>query len=139
VNRAAYDRYLARFNACDYAGVLDFYADEFEIVFAGYSLRSRLAVLRFYRFLHEYLRETIAVDHFAADERLLALEVRVRIEGLRDLSAPVLEAAGYGRLFPLREGQVIEIPQFIHYHLAGGKIVKALCAVFEPGPPQRLG
>jgi hypothetical protein len=134
MDRASYDRYLARFNARDYAAVLDFYAAEFEISFAGYTLRTRAAVLDFYKFLHAHLRETITVQSFVSDEHFLAIEAIVRLEGLVDLTAGALEAAKLGRMFPLQAGQVIEIPQFIHYHLIDGKIVKALCAVFETPP-----
>jgi len=134
LDRSAYDRYLASFNARDYHAVLDFYGEEFEICFAGHALRTRSEVLDFYRFLHGYLRETITVQRFVSREDFVALEAVVRIEGVRDLTASTLESAGLGKMFPLRAGQVIEIPQFIHYHLAGGKIVKALCAVFEPPP-----
>ena len=43
-----------------------------------------------------------------------------------------LEAAGYTRLVTLPAGAVVEIPQFIHYHLREGKIVKAVCTIVEP-------
>jgi SnoaL-like domain len=137
MDKAGYDRYLARFNARDYAGVLDFYAAEFEISFAGYTLRTRAAVLDFYKFLHAHLRETITVQRFVSDERFLAIEAIVRIEGLVDLTAGALRSVGLDRMFPLLAAQVIEIPQFIHYHLVDGKIVKALCAVFETPPGDR--
>lgn len=140
MNRKTYEeRYLAAFNARDYEGVLSFYADNFEIVFAGYAFRGRDAVLKFYRFFHQYVNESITVEAFAANEHLVAIEARVRLEAHRDLTQDVLAEAGYGRLMGLREGQVVEIPQFIHYHLEGGKFVKALCAVFEApaGPSTR--
>lgn len=129
MDRRAYEIYLARFNARDYRGVLEFYAPSFEVKFAGITLRTPDELLRFYGFLHRYVNETISVDEFIADERLLVLEARVRIEGIQDLSAEALHGAGYGGLVPIRAGQVIEIPQFIHYHVVDGKFVKAVCAV----------
>ena len=132
MDRKTYDGYLEKFNARDYDGVLAYYAPEFEITFAGYSFRSREAVLSFYRFLHEYVRESITVDAFVSSDALVALEARVRLEGIRPLPPGAAREAGFEHLMVPAVGQVLEIPQFIHYHLSGGKIVKALCAVFEP-------
>jgi len=132
MDRKAYDEYLARFHARDYDGVLSFYAERFEVTFAGYTLRSREAVRSFYGFLHRYLRETVIVDQFMSNDRMVVLEARVRLEGLQELTPEAARAAGYERLMTPPVGQIVEIPQFIHYHLEGGKIVKALCAVFEP-------
>ena len=51
------------------------------------------------------------------------------LEALRDLTPETLAAEGYGRLVPMTAGQVVEIPQYIHYHLRDGLIVKAGCAL----------
>lgn len=69
MDRQTYDGYLAEFNARDYHGVLAYFAEEFEVGFAGYSLKSRAQVLDFYRFLHTYVKETITIDRFLSDER----------------------------------------------------------------------
>lgn len=129
MNRATYDRYLACFNARDYDGVLAFYADAFVLEFAGLRFTTRDQVKRFYAFLHAHLDESIHVTAFVSDGQLAALEGIVRIEGKVDLTAEALTAAGYPSLFPLARGQVLEIPQFIHYHLRDGRIVRAACAV----------
>lgn len=129
MNRADYDRYLACFNAKDYDGVLSFWADRFDLQFAGYRFTTPEEVRRFYGFLHQYLKETITVTAYVNDANMVAMEAIVRIEGLKPLDQATLEAAGYGRLVPLAVGQVVEIPQYIHYHLQGGKIVRAGCAV----------
>lgn len=129
MNRADYDRYLACFNAKDYDGVLSFWADHFDLQFAGYRFTTPEEVRRFYGFLHQYLKETITVTAYVNDANMVAMEAIVRIEGLKPLDQATLEAAGYGRLVPLAVGQVVEIPQYIHYHLQGGKIVRAGCAV----------
>ncbi len=132
MERKAYDEYLAKFNARDYHGVLSYFAEEFEVSFAGYSLRSRAEVLNFYRFLHTYVQEHIVIDRFLSDERTLVLEARVKLTGVRPLTPGIAKSAGFERLAAPPVGQSLEIPQFIHYHLEGGKFVKALCAVFEP-------
>lgn len=135
MDRAAYDRYLAAFNARDYEAVLDHFAADgaFEVVFAGYAFRSRDAVRRFYRFLHAHLDERITVNRYIAADRMVAMEADVRLEALTDLTPAMLAAEGLDRIHPLAKGQIVTLPQFIHYHLDGaGKIVRALCAVFEP-------
>ena len=132
MNRADYDRYLQLFNARDYDGVLAHFADSFELVFAGYVFRTREEVKRFYAFLHDHVKESVTVKHFVADENMAALEADVRLEGIHDVTPEMLAQQGLERIVPIRKGQVITIPQFIHYHFKDGKIVKALCAVFEP-------
>jgi hypothetical protein len=37
--------------------------------------------------------------------------------------------AGFERLLTPAAGETIVIPQFIHYHLEGGKFARALCAI----------
>jgi hypothetical protein len=129
MNRADYDRYLACFNAKDYEGVLSFWAESFDLQFAGYRFTTPDDVRKFYGFLHQYLKETITVTAYVNDVNMVAMEAIVRIEGIKPLDQTTLEAAGYGRLVPLAVGQVVEIPQYIHYHLRDGKIVRAGCAI----------
>ena len=132
MDRLQYDDYLARFNARDYDGVLSFWADDFEIVFAGYRLRGRDQMLAFYRFFHQYVSESVHPSAFISDDRLLVIEAQVRLEAVQTMTPEIATEHGFGRLFCLPKGQVIEIPQFIHYHLdASGRFTKAWCAVFE--------
>ena len=133
MDRAAYERYLAAFNARDYDAVLAHFADRFEVVFAGYAFRTADQVRDFYRFFHACVDERITLKAFLSNETMVALEADVRLEAHEDLTPAMLEAQGLGGLFSLAKGQVITVPQFIHYHLdANGKIVRALCAVYEP-------
>jgi hypothetical protein len=129
MNRADYDRYLACFNARDYDGVLSFWAEEFDLAFAGYHFRNKAEVKAFYAFFHQYANESVRVTAWVDSPGMVALEAVVRLEGIRELTLQVLEAQGLGRLVPLQVGQVVEIPQYIHYHLRDGLIVRAGCAV----------
>ena len=133
MDRAAYDRYLTAFNARDYDGVLAHFADSFELSFGGYMFRTKDAVRQLYAFLHAHVNERITVHRFVSDARTVAMEADVRLEALDDMTPEMLAEAGLGKLQPMTRGQIITIPQFIHYHLdADGKIVRALCAIFEP-------
>jgi hypothetical protein len=129
MDRNAYDRYLACFNARDYDGVLAHYADRFELSFAGYCFTRPEEVRAFYTFFHAHASESIQVTAYLGSAEMVAMEAIVRLEGHRELTPQALAAAGYDRLVPLAVGQVVEIPQFIHYHLKAGKIVRAACAV----------
>ena len=85
-NRRDFDDYLARFNSRDYEGFLAYYAGEFEMIHVGGNLRSREAVMKFYNFLHSYIKETVIIDRFVMDSEMIAVEARVQIEGIRELT-----------------------------------------------------
>jgi ketosteroid isomerase-like protein len=129
MNRAGYDRYLAAFNARDYDGVCDFYAERMNMVFFGVSIRSRADMKRFYGFLHSYVKESVSVRNFAASDTLTAVDAIVRIEAFRDLDAETLAANGCAQFRPIRAGEVQELRQFIFYTLRGGKIARVECAI----------
>lgn len=132
MDRKAYDRYLERFNARDYDAVLDHFAPRFEVSFGGYCLRTPSELRKFYGFLHHYVRESITVDEYLSNGSMIAIEARVRLEGLRELPRETATDAGFGDLLVPAAGQVVVIPQFIHYHLSQGKFTKALCAIYQP-------
>lgn len=129
MDRAAYDRYVAVFNARDYDAVCDFYVDPPTMRFFGVDIRSRDDMKRFYAFLHSYVRESIQIEKFAASAELTAVIANVRLEAFRDLDAETLAANGYGGLFPIRAGDVQNLRQFLLYHLVGGRIERVECAM----------
>ena len=128
MTREEFDVYLNKFNSRDYQGFLAYFADEFEMVHVGGSLKSREAVMKFYNFLHAYINERVIVDRFVSDEHTIAIEARVRIQGVKELSPKTVAASDYPKLKPLAVGETAVIPQFIHYHLENGKFVKVVCA-----------
>lgn len=126
--RKDFDVYLAKFNGRDYEGFLDYFTDNFEMIHVGGSLKSRDEVMKFYKFLHAYIKENVIVDRFVSDEHTVALEARVQIQGVKELTPEAVAASDYPKLTPLTVGQTAIIPQFIHYHLVNGKFVKVVCA-----------
>lgn len=128
MTRDEFDIYLKKFNSRDYDGFLDYFADEFELIHVGGSFKTRESVKKFYDFLHAYIKESVIVDRFVSDEYNIVLEVRVQIEGVKELSAEIVAASDWPKLNPLAVGQTFVIPQFIHYHLENGKFVKVVCA-----------
>lgn len=129
MNREQYDDYVAKFNARDYDGVFDFYAENPKMSFFGVEITTREQLKAFYTFLHSYVKETIRVEKFVSNEEFVALEGIVRVEGIRNLDAKILEEKGYPGLFPISKGDVQEMRQYIHYTLKNGKIVSVGCAI----------
>lgn len=133
MDRKTYDDYLAKFNGRDYEGFLAYWDDnDVDISIAGVSLKSKDQIRKFYAFLHDHLREEISVQKYISSAEMVAMEATVRITGLKTLTAELLAAQGLDGFLPLKAGEVVEIPQFIHYHLRNGAITKALCAIFQP-------
>ena len=129
MTRDDYERYAAAFNARDYDAVFDFYAENPRMAFFGIEITTRQQLREFYSFLHQYVRETVVIEKFASSEELAAVEGIVRIEGLRDLTREILDANGMQQFFPVAQGEVQEMRQYIHYHLENGKIVTVGCAI----------
>ena len=128
MTREEFDAYLEKFNSRDYDGFLDYFADDFELIHVGGSFKTRESVKKFYAFLHSYIEESVIIDRFVSDEHNVVLEVRVRIEGVKELTPEAVAASDWPKLKPLTVGQTSVIPQFIHYHLENGKFVKVVCA-----------
>jgi SnoaL-like domain len=128
MNREEFDVYLKKFNSRDYEGFLDYFADEFEMIHVGGSFKTRESVMKFYSFLHAYIKESVSVDRFVSDENNVVLEARVQIQGVKELTPEAVAASDWPKLNPLAVGQIVVIPQFIHYHLENGKFVKIVCA-----------
>ena len=129
MTRDDYERYAAAFNARDYDAVFDFYAENPRMAFFGIEITTRQQLREFYSFLHQYVRETVVIEKFASSEELAAVEGIVRIEGLRDLTREILDENGMQQFFPVAQGEVQEMRQYIHYHLENGKIVTVGCAI----------
>ncbi|NWK94502.1 hypothetical protein DM806_02170 [Sphingobium lactosutens] len=129
MNRADYERYAQAFNDRDYDAVFDHYAPGASIRFFGVDLSDRDAFKRFYGFLHDHVIETLTIERFASGEDLVALEGIIRIEATRDLDAATLEAQGLDQFMPIAKGEVQQMRQYIHYHLADGKFTSVGCAI----------
>ena len=129
MTRDDYERYVAAFNARDYDAVFDFYAENPRMAFFGIEITNRQQLRDFYSFLHQYVRETVVIEKFASSEELAAVEGIVRIEAFKDLTREVLDANGMEQFFPIAEGEVQQMRQYIHYHLEGGKIAQVGCAI----------
>jgi hypothetical protein len=129
MTRNDYDRYVAAFNARDYDAVFDFYAENPRLAFFGVEITTRDQLKDFYGFMHSYVQETVTVERFAGSDELAAVEAMVRIEATDDLTREALDARGLEQFFPIAKGEVQQMRQYIHYHLADGKIESVGCAL----------
>jgi hypothetical protein len=83
--------------------------------------------MQFYNFLHNYIKEKVIVDRLVMDRNTIAMEARVQIVGIKELTPEAVAASDYPKLKPLKVGQSAIIPQFSHYHIENGKFVKVEC------------
>jgi hypothetical protein len=132
LDRAAYERYLAAFNARDYDAVADFYVDPPRMEFFGIVITSREELKAFYAWLHDNVDEHVRVLNFAAGETCTAIDAIVRITAKKDLTREALDAKGATGFFPIMAGECQEIRQFIFYTTRGGRIEKVECALPPP-------
>lgn len=132
LDRAAYDRYLAAFNARDYDKVADFYVDPPRMKFFGIVITSRQELKDFYAWLHDNVDEHVRVLNFAAGATCSAIDAIVRITAKNDLTREALDAKGATGFFPITAGESQEIRQFIFYTTRGGLIEKVECALPPP-------
>ena len=135
LDRTAYERYLAAFNARDYDGVADFYVDPPKMEFFGIVITSRQELKDFYAWLHDNVDEHVRVLNFAASETCTAIDAIVRITAKKDLTREALDARGATGFLPITAGDVQEIRQFILYTTRGGLIEKVECALPPPLSP----
>lgn len=129
IDRAAFDEYVRRFNSRDYEGVLEYWAKNFTVSFAGYTFHNREEFIdKFYKgFFHQHVNESLHIDQFISNENLLIIEARVHIQTKKELTHEAAVAAGYGNMRTPPLGKTLEIPEFIHYHVADGKFISVVC------------
>jgi hypothetical protein len=131
VDRIEFETYLSYFNARDYDRAMAYFSDDVVLKFAGYSISGRDAFRGFYAFFHQYVDEKVLVRQFAGDNENVIIDTVVRLKGKIPLTRAVLAERGYDRLALPGPGEVIELPQFIHYRIENGKFVEIRCVIKE--------
>lgn len=130
MTREEYDQYLLSFNGKDYSRVLEYWAPEFEVIVQGQLLfNSPETLIKTYDFLHDRVKEEVFVQSFLSDKDKIFMEAIVRITAKQTITAEDLERENINGIMPINEGDVVDIPQFIHYHLEHGKFKKGVCLV----------
>jgi ketosteroid isomerase-like protein len=122
-DRAAYDRYIESMNRGDLR-FADYYADDIAFVM---DIRGKAAVLAFYDRQRPYIRETLKVLFFCADDKGAAAQVHSEVRCIRDCDDITL----FGRALKAGERQTIR--GCLLYSLdAQGKIIAI------SGPPPEI-
>jgi hypothetical protein len=133
LTEADYHRYIAAFNARDYAGLETFFADDFALENAGFRIHGKPAFRLFYAFMHDYVRETVMFRGFYPGTDGFVANVVIRFEGLKDLTADVLVERGFPGMTPVPKGSVVDVEFLILYVMnADGLIQHIKGAVWVP-------
>lgn len=132
--REDYERYVAAFNARDWA-LETFFTDDFALETGGFLVQGKQSFRDFYAFVHSYVRETVHLIHFFPGEAAFAANVRINFFGLRDLTVEVLAKAGYAAMTPVARGASVDVEFIIVYELTpAGLIHHIKGAVYLPVP-----
>lgn len=115
MTEADYHRYIAAFNARDYATLETFFADDFALENAGFRVEGKAAFREFYAFFHRYCREEVMFRGFYPGKDGFVAHVVIRFEGLEDLSPAVLAEKGYEGMTPVAKGQSVDVEFLILY------------------------
>lgn len=125
--REDFDRYHQAFHSGDYDTAFAYMVEEPRLSVFGITITKSHQLGQMYRFLRDYLRETVVVERFAISDDLLAIEALVRAEGVRDLDAQSLREHKLHQFRPIRTGEIQLMRHFVHYHLTDGKIESGSC------------
>jgi hypothetical protein len=131
-----YHRYIAAFNARDYAALETFFADDFVLENAGFAVRGKPAFREFYAFFHEFCGEEVIFKEFFPGKSGFVANVVIRFTGLKELSQEVLDAKGYPGMNPVPVGVSVDVEFYIHYILNEEGLIRYIKgAVWVPEVP----
>lgn len=131
-----YHRYIAAFNARDYATLETFFADDFVLENAGFAVRGKAAFREFYAFFHEFCREEVIFKEFFPGRNGFVSNVVIRFTGLKGMSQEVLDAKGYPGMTPVSVGVSVDVEFYIHYLLDDDGLIRHIKgAVWVPEIP----
>lgn len=119
-----YHRYIAAFNARDYAALETFFADDFALENAGFRVAGKPAFRAFYAFFHAYCREEVIFKGFYPGKDGFVANVVIRFTGLRDLSPEVLAEKGYSGMTTVRSGVTVDVEFLILYLLGDDGLIR---------------
>ena len=124
MTEADYHRYIAAFNARDYAKLETFFAGDFALENAGFRVEGKPAFREFYAFFHEYCREEVTFKEFFPGRDGFVVNVIICFTGLKDLSREVLDAKGYGGMNAVPTGVAVDVEFYIHYLLDRSGLIR---------------
>jgi hypothetical protein len=133
MTEADYHRYIAAFNARDYARLETFFTDDFALENAGFRIEGKPAFRAFYAFFHAYCREEVIFKGFYPGRDGFVANVVIRFTGLQDLSPELLAEKGYSGMTPVPAGVSVDVEFLILYLLDESGLIRFIKgAVWEP-------
>ena len=124
MTRDDYLRYLAAFNARDYATLETFFADDFVLENAGFAVRGKPAFRAFYAWFHQFCREEVELRGFFPGEGGFVANVVIRFTGLQELTQEELERRGLPGATPVPLGVTVPVEFYIHYLLNDAGLIR---------------
>jgi len=111
--------YARAFSDADFERFSQYYTDDVVCALGGPGivLRGKDAVVEFYREMFKTVRETLTLHRLIADDSGIAVDVTSQFTAIED--APDFVVA------PLRKGEFVRVPVFVHYELRDGRMVAA--------------
>ena len=126
-SREDFDRYQTAFHAGDCDTAFEYLVEKPRVSVFGHPITTPFQLHQLYRFLREYVRETVRIERFAISDDLIAVEALVQVKGLRDLDLQSLREHGLYQLHPIGAGESQLMRNFVHYRLLDGKIETGIC------------
>lgn len=113
--REAYMEYAKAFSAANFDRFSAYYTDNVVCeLSAGIVLRGKDGIVNFYREMFKTVRESLTLHHLIADESGLAADITSQFTAIGDAPDFVVT--------PLKKGEFVRVPVFVHYTLREGKI-----------------
>jgi len=129
--RQAFMEYARAFSNAEFERFSQYYTDDVICTLtAGIVLRGRDSIVEFYREMFKRVRETLSLHHLIADDTGIAADITSQFAAIED--APDFVVA------PLKKGEFVRVPVFVHYELRDGRIARiSVARSGEVSKPQR--
>ena len=129
--RQAFMEYTRAFSNAEFERFSQYYTEDVTCTLsAGIVLRGRDGIVEFYREMFKRVREKLTLHHLIADDTGLAADITSQFTAIED--APDFVVA------PLKKGELVRVPVFVHYELRDGKISRiSVARSGEVSKPQR--
>jgi hypothetical protein len=130
--RQAFMEYARAFSNAEYERFSRYYTDDVvcELGGVGITLRGRDGIVSFYREMFRTVRESLTLHHLIADDDGIAADITSQFTAIEDAPDFVVT--------PLRKGEFVRVPVFVHYQLRDGRIAHIKVGrTGEASKPQR--
>ena len=113
--RQAFMEYTRAFSNAEFERFSQYYTDDVTCTLTGnIILRGRAGIVDFYRDMFKRVRENLTLHQLIADDTGIAADITSQFTAIED--APDFVVA------PLKKGEFVRVPVFVHYELRDGRI-----------------